>query len=160
MRSNPRHEISNWCFQVGCWLASRHLGDLWLVETITNDHQFEIFSQLNMEVHNRVSKIDKLKKRYEIITLSMRAPEGEEEHSQGILWNKYFQFLSAYASKIDHMQSVVFVCGSWVDFDRISSLSNFAEIWRYFVKTLFHRINSLPRDKSCSRKRKSSGECF
>ena len=54
------------------------------IRAITNEHQFEIISKLNMEVHNRVSKIDKLKKRYEIITLSMRAPEGEEEHSQGI----------------------------------------------------------------------------
>ena len=111
--------------KVGLWLASQHPGDLWLAETITNENQFEIFSQLNMEVHNRVSKIDKLKKRYEIITLSMRAPEGEEEHSQGILWNKYFQFLSAYPSKIDHMQSVVFVCGSWVDFDRVYSSAYF-----------------------------------
>ena len=35
-----------------------------------------------MQVHNRMSKIDKLKKRYEIITLAMQTPEGEEEHSQ------------------------------------------------------------------------------
>merc|ERR1719436_1732974 len=39
-------------------------------------------SQLSMEVHNRTSKIDKLKKRYEIITLQMQAPEGETEYSQ------------------------------------------------------------------------------
>lgn len=35
-----------------------------------------------MEVHHRIAKIDKLKKRYEIITMSMVTPEGEEEHSQ------------------------------------------------------------------------------
>merc|ERR1711970_1138097 len=47
-----------------------------------NKHADEIKSQLSMEVHNRMSKIDKLKKRYEIITLAMQTPEGEEEHSQ------------------------------------------------------------------------------
>ena len=45
-------------------------------------HASEIKSQLSMEVHNRSSKIEKLKKRYEIITMSMQTPEGEEEHSQ------------------------------------------------------------------------------
>jgi chromosome segregation ATPase len=34
------------------------------------------------EVHERISKIDKLRKRYEIITVAMMPPEGEEEHSQ------------------------------------------------------------------------------
>jgi len=45
-------------------------------------HAGEIKSQLSMEVHHRIAKIDKLKKRYEIITMSMVTPEGEEEHSQ------------------------------------------------------------------------------
>ena len=45
-------------------------------------HISEMKSQLSMEVHNRTSKIDKLKKRYEIITLQMQAPEGETEYSQ------------------------------------------------------------------------------
>jgi hypothetical protein len=34
------------------------------------------------EVHERFSKIDKLRKRYEIVMVSMAPPEGEEEHSQ------------------------------------------------------------------------------
>lgn len=45
-------------------------------------HASDIKSQLSMEVHNRTAKIDKLKKRYEIITMSMQTPEGEEDHSQ------------------------------------------------------------------------------
>ena len=41
-----------------------------------------VFSICSSEVHERISKIDKLRKRYEIITVAMTPPEGEEEHSQ------------------------------------------------------------------------------
>ena len=34
------------------------------------------------EVQECISKIEKLRKRYEIITVAMAPPEGEEEHSQ------------------------------------------------------------------------------
>ena len=34
------------------------------------------------ELHERISKIDKLRKRYEILSVAMKPPEGEEEHSQ------------------------------------------------------------------------------
>ena len=34
------------------------------------------------ELHERISKIDKLRKRYEILVVAMSPPEGEEEQSQ------------------------------------------------------------------------------
>lgn len=34
------------------------------------------------QLHDRIAKIDRLRKRYEILTVSMSPPEGEEEHSQ------------------------------------------------------------------------------
>lgn len=39
-------------------------------------------SQISLELHERIAKIDKLRKRYEILMVSMAPPEGEEEHSQ------------------------------------------------------------------------------
>jgi len=39
-------------------------------------------SQISSELHERIAKIDKLRKRYEILMVSMAPPEGEEEHSQ------------------------------------------------------------------------------
>ena len=38
--------------------------------------------QISSELHERISKIDKLRKRYEILMVAMAPPEGEEEKSQ------------------------------------------------------------------------------
>lgn len=38
--------------------------------------------QISSELHERISKIDKLRKRYEILMVAMAPPEGEEERSQ------------------------------------------------------------------------------
>lgn len=38
--------------------------------------------QISSELHERIAKIDKLRKRYEILMVAMAPPEGEEEKSQ------------------------------------------------------------------------------
>ncbi|RDD47548.1 Coiled-coil domain-containing protein 39 [Trichoplax sp. H2] len=37
---------------------------------------------ISSELHERISKIDKLRRRYELLMVSMAPPEGEEEHTQ------------------------------------------------------------------------------
>ena len=49
---------------------------------------------LSTELHDRIAKIDRLRKRYEILTMSMNPPEGEEEHSQTYYVIKVHSFLS------------------------------------------------------------------
>nr|XP_006819018.1 PREDICTED: coiled-coil domain-containing protein 39-like [Saccoglossus kowalevskii] len=39
-------------------------------------------STVSAELHERITKIDKLRKRYEILMVSMAPPEGEEDKSQ------------------------------------------------------------------------------
>ncbi|KAK6195619.1 hypothetical protein SNE40_001008 [Patella caerulea] len=45
---------------------------------VANDER----QQISAELHERISKIDKLRKRYEILMVSMAPPEGEEDKSQ------------------------------------------------------------------------------
>ena len=40
------------------------------------------FLSYSSELHSRISKIDRLRKRYEMVMVAMAPPEGEEEHSQ------------------------------------------------------------------------------
>ena len=47
---------------------------------------------LSTELHDRIAKIDRLRKRYEILTMSMNPPEGEEEHSQTYYVIKVLQY--------------------------------------------------------------------
>lgn len=37
---------------------------------------------ISLELHDRLAKIDKMRKRYEVVTISMMPPEGEEEKTQ------------------------------------------------------------------------------
>lgn len=62
-----------------------------LMQSVYRDYmQFElgctiywcVFVSISSELHERISKIDRLRKRYEILAVAMAPPEGEEEHSQ------------------------------------------------------------------------------
>lgn len=48
------------------------------------------------QLHDRIAKIDRLRKRYEILMVSMAPPEGEEEHSQTYYVIKVFSLFFAF----------------------------------------------------------------
>lgn len=51
--------------------------------TLTHVHNFWYCpSRCSAELHGQISKIDLFRNRYEILTMSMHPPEGEEQHSQ------------------------------------------------------------------------------
>jgi len=64
-------------------------------------------SQVNAELQERLSKIDKLKKRYEILMVAMKPPEGEEEQSQSYFVIKAAQEKEALQREGDELDAKI-----------------------------------------------------
>ncbi|XP_065888087.1 coiled-coil domain-containing protein 39-like [Dysidea avara] len=62
---------------------------------------------ISTELHERISKIEKLRKRYEILTVAMAPPEGEEEHSQAYYVIKAAQEREELQRTGDHLDAKI-----------------------------------------------------
>ena len=53
-----------------------------IIILLTHLHMTHCLPSCSTELHNRIAKVDRLRKKYEILMMSMSPSEGEEEHSQ------------------------------------------------------------------------------
>lgn len=58
---------------------SVNIDDAFSLLPIPPSHSHHHICSISTELQDRISKIDRLRKRYEIITVSMQPPEGEEQ---------------------------------------------------------------------------------
>jgi len=96
--------------------------------------------QISSELHERISKIDKLRKRYEILMVAMAPPEGEEEKSQayyvikvsaaGEYWGQHCHELSGGAAMIDRVIATIVNLSDMVRKGKEKTCQDYANSYR------------------------------